>query len=172
MVISTSLKAQNALSGYDHSNYFWSGIHLASLRDTLEVELRNQGFWIDLTLPLLMHRVVEVANKFLNRDVYQPCDVNLRGRLAKSRKRNRHLVDPEDDEFVEDSSSESSSSPSEDESESSDEEEVVKPKSKGKRRDSPVKDENASKESKTEEKAVKPDENVQSNIEDLAVRFK
>ncbi len=172
MVISASLEARNALSGYDRSDYFWSGICLASLRDTLEVELRNQGFWIDLTLPPPMHRVVEVANKFLNRDVYQPRDVNLRGRLAKSRKRNRHLVDPEDDEFVEDSSSESSSSPSEDESESSDEEEVVKPKSKGKRHDSPVKDENASKESKTEEKAVKPDENVQSNIEDLAARFK
>ncbi len=172
MVISTSLKAWNALSGYDRSDYFWSGIRPASLRDALEVELRNQGFWIDLTLPPPMHRVVEVANKFLNQDVYQLHDVNLRGRLAKSWKRNRHLVDPEDDEFVEDSSSESSSSPSEDESESSEEEEVVKPKSKGKRRDSPVKDENASKESKTEEKAVKPDENVQSNIEDLAARFK
>src|SRR5258708_30745364 len=89
MVISASLEARNALSGYDRSDYFWSGIRPASLRDALEVELRNQGFWIDLTLPPPMHRVVEVANKFLNRDVYQPHDVNLRGRLAKSRKRNR-----------------------------------------------------------------------------------
>src|SRR5258708_36716650 len=66
MVISTSLEVQNALSGYDRSDYFWSGICPASLRDALEVELRNQGFWIDLTLPPPMHRVVEVANKFLN----------------------------------------------------------------------------------------------------------
>ncbi len=78
MVISTSLKAQNALSGYDRSNYFWSSIHLASLRDVLEVKLRNQGFWIDLTLPPPMHWVVEVANKFLNQDIYQLHNVNLR----------------------------------------------------------------------------------------------
>src|SRR6266436_1868055 len=52
MVISASLEARNALSGYDRSDYFWSGIRLASLRDALEVELRNKGFWIDLTLPL------------------------------------------------------------------------------------------------------------------------
>ena len=58
--------------------------------------------------------------------------------------------------------------PSENESESSDEEELIKPKSKGKRCDSPIKDKSVSKESKTEEKAVKPDENIQSNIEDLA----
>src|SRR5258708_13586910 len=84
MVISASLEAWNALSGYDHSDYFWSSICPTSLRDALEVELRNQGFWIDLTLPPLMHQVVEVANKFLNQDVYQPCDANLRGHLAKS----------------------------------------------------------------------------------------
>ncbi len=66
----------------------------------------------------------------------------------------------------------SSSLPSEDESRSSDEEEVIKPKSKGKRCNNPIKDESASKESKAEEKAVKPDVNVQSNIEDLAERFK
>src|SRR5258708_28914396 len=116
--------------------------------------------------------IVWLANKFLNRDVYQPHNVNLRGHLAKSQKRNRHLADCEDDEFVEDSSSESSSLPSEEESKSSDEEEVVKHKSKGKRCNSPIKDKNVSKESKTEEKAVKPDENVQSNIEDLAAQFK
>ena len=113
-----------------------------------------------------------MANKFLNQDIYQLHNVNLRGCLAKSQKRNRHLADSEDDEFVEDSSSESSSLPSEDESKSSDEEEVVKPKSKGKRCNSPIKDKNVSKESKTEEKAVKPDENIQSNIEDLAAQFK
>src|SRR5260221_11846450 len=88
-VISSSLEARNALSGYDRSDYFWSGIRPTSLRDALEDELRNQGFWIDLTLPPPMYRVVEVANKFLNRDVYQSRDVNLRGRLAKPRKRNR-----------------------------------------------------------------------------------
>ncbi len=66
MVISTSLKAQNALSGYDRSDYFWSGIWPTSLRDMLEIELRNQNFWIDLTLPPPMNHVVEVANKFLN----------------------------------------------------------------------------------------------------------
>src|SRR5258707_13937595 len=90
----------------------------------------------------------------------------------KTRKRNRCVADSNDEGSVEDSSSESSSLPSEDKSGSSDEEEVVKPKAKGKRRDSPIKDESASKESKAEEKAVKPDANVQSNIEDLAERFK
>ena len=69
-------------------------------------------------------------------------------------------------------SSESSSSSSEDESESSDDEEVVKSKSKGRKRDGPTKEENATKESKAEEKAVKLDTNVQSNIDDLAERFK
>ncbi len=172
MVISASLEAQNALSGYDCSDYFWSGIQPTSLRDVLEIELRNQNFWINLTLPLPMNRIIEVANKFLNQDIYQPRDVNLRGHLAKTRKWNRCLADSDDKGSVEDSSSESSSLPSEDESGSSDEEEVIKPKSKGKRCDSPIKDESVLKESKAEEKAVKLDANVQSNIEDLAERFK
>ena len=94
--------------------------------------------------------------------------MNLRGHLAKSQKWNRCLADSDNEETVEDSSSESSSSPSEDKSGLADEE-AVKPKSKGKRHDSPIKDKSVLKESKAEEKL---DANVQSNIEDLAERFK
>src|SRR5258708_23243956 len=85
-VISSSLEARNTLSGYDRSDYFWSGIRPTSLTDALEIELTYQHYWIDLTLPLPMNRVVEVANKYLNRDIYQLHDVNVRGRSAKSRR--------------------------------------------------------------------------------------
>ena len=55
LVISASLEAWNALSGYDHCDYFWSGIQLTSLQDALEVELKYQNYWTDLTLPLPMN---------------------------------------------------------------------------------------------------------------------
>src|SRR5260370_15484792 len=43
LVITRSLEARNALSGYDQNDYFWSGIHPTSLRDLLENELRARG---------------------------------------------------------------------------------------------------------------------------------
>jgi len=78
-----------------------------------------------LMLPPPMNHVIEVANKFLNQDIYQPHDTNLRGQSAKSWRRSRCTANS-NEETSEDSSSESSSSSSKDESESSDKEEVAK----------------------------------------------
>ncbi len=86
-------------------------------------------------LPPPMNRVIKVANKFLNQDIYQPHDTNLRGQSAKSQRQSRCTTNS-NEETSEDSSSESSSS-------SSDKEEVAKTKSKGKKWDSSTKEENA-----------------------------
>src|SRR6266436_4350312 len=97
LVISASLEARNALSGYDWDDYFWSGIQPTSLWDVLENELRSKDFWVDLTLPPSMNRVIEVATKFLNQDVYQPRGYSLHSRSIRGRKKKRSLVDSDEE---------------------------------------------------------------------------
>ena len=170
LVITSNLEARNALSGYDRNDYFWSGIQPESLRDVLENELRTKGLWVDLTLPPPMNRVIEVATKFLDRDAYLPRHIGKRAKSARDRKRRKNLVVSDEESSEDEDGSESSSSSAEEDSSSDEEEVEVKRKAKGKRGSSR---EDVPKESKSEEKTTaKSDPNVQSNIDDLAERFK
>ncbi len=93
MVITAGLEAQNALSAYDHDDYFWSGIRPTSLRDVLENELRVHDYWTDLTLLLPMNRVNEVAVKFLDQAIYHLRDVSsyLKWKSSKKKRCNSSL---------------------------------------------------------------------------------
>ncbi len=171
-VITASLEARNALSGYDRDDYFWSGIQPASLRDTLEIELRTKNLWVDHTMPPSMNQVVETAIKFLNRDAYQPWTVSSRPKSTRGRSSRRDP--PESDrESSDDTSDTSSSSSSSDEESSSDESESErKRKSTRKRTKNSVNDKSPSETKDDVTASIKPDQNTQSNIEDLAERFR
>ena len=171
-VITASLEARNALSGYDRDDYFWSGIQPASLRDTLEIELRTKNLWVDHTMPPSMNQVVETAIKFLNRDAYQPWTVSSRPKSTRGRSSRRDP--PESDrESSDDTSDTSSSSSSSDEESSSDESESErKRKSTRKRTKNSVNDKSPSETKDDVTALIKPDQNTQSNIEDLTECFR
>src|SRR5258708_23557804 len=159
------MEAGTSLDGYEHCDYFFFFKEEEGVRDAVEVELKYQNYWVDLTFPPPMNRVVEVANKYLNQDLYQPRDAILRGRSGKSQSRHKHLVDS--DESSTDSSFESSSSYDDNESKSSNDERIPKRKSKG-QRNGYSKEEHVPKSSKVKEKtAVKS-----PSIQDLAERFR
>ncbi|SRR5258708_5350140 len=165
------LDKRRALSKYDHDDYFWSGIQPTSLQNLLELELRSRELWTDQTLPPPMERVIEVATKHLECDSYQP-----RGRSLKTKSASlcgRHRCQEElEDEPEEDTDSESESSLEEGESESSDDEEPMNGKAR-KKKGKGAKLNGKAKEQKEEEQVPeKPDSAIQSNIEDLADRFK
>ena len=84
LVITAGLQA---LSAYNCNDCFWSGIRPTSLRDVLENELRTHDYWTDLTLPLPIDQVIEVAVKFLNRAIYHPRDVSLHLKWKSSKKK-------------------------------------------------------------------------------------
>jgi len=109
LVITASLEARNALSGYDRNDYFWSGIRPTSL-----------------TMPPSMGRVTEVATKFLQRDAYVPRYKKTRPKSVKDR--HKKYSAESDDESSEDEPSDSSeSSSSSSEEDSSDDDEPPKP---------------------------------------------
>ncbi len=165
------LEKCQALSEYDHNNYFWSGIQPTSLRNLLELELRSRELWTNQTLPPSMERVIEVATKHLERDSYQPRGRGLKTKLASSCGRHRHQEESED-ESEEDTDSESESLSEEGESESSDDEETTNRKAR-KKKGKGVKLNRKVKELKEEEQVPeKPNLAIQLNIEDLADRFK
>ena len=169
-VIAKSLEKRQALSTYDRDDYFWSGIQPISLREILEVELKNKNFWKDITVPPPMDRVVEVALVYLNREAYQPRDISLRSRLAK-RKTKKKVIDDSEEESSEGSSEEDEGSETDESSSDSEMDEPVDRKKSVKKKSS-VREEN-SKEVKMEvQTSPKSDPVVQSNIEDLAERFK
>ena len=72
---------------YDRDDYFWSGIRPTSLRDVLENKLRAHDYWTDLTLPLPIEWVIEVAVKFLNRAIYHPRDISSCSKWKSSKKK-------------------------------------------------------------------------------------
>src|SRR5260370_21536720 len=121
-------------------------------------------------MPLPMAKVIEIVVKFLNRDMYQPCNIDLCSKLVRGRKK-RKEVDLEEDSS-EESEEESSSLESEvDSALSLDEESVERRKLGGKKKG--VMKIHTVQESKEEAKAVPvSDPNVQSNIEDLTKHFK
>src|SRR5258708_7365489 len=133
-----------------------------------------------------MNHVIEVATKFLNQDVYQPRGYSLHSRSIRGRKKKRSLVDSDEESEVEESSGTSSESSDE---ESSDDEELVLKKKKLRNRMREDNSESESKRSSGRRKDVRRDEglkeprgkekgltksepNIQSNIEDLAERFR
>src|SRR5260221_6491976 len=165
------LDKRRALSKYDHNDYFWSGIQPTSLRNLLELELRSRELWTDQTLPPSMERVIEVATKHLEHDLYQPRGRGSKTKSASSCGRHRHQEESED-ESEEDTDSELESLLEEGESELSDDEETTNGKAR-KKKGKGVKLNRKAKELKEEEQVPeKPDLAIQSNIEDLADRFK
>ncbi len=126
------LDKHQALSEYDRDNYFWSGIQPTSLRNLLELELRSRELWTDQTLPPPMERVIEVATKHLECDLYQPRGRSSKTKLASSRGRHRHQEESED-KPEEDTDSESESLSEEGESELSDDEEPMNGKARKKK---------------------------------------
>src|SRR5258708_18810260 len=171
LVITAGLQAQSAISAYDCNDYFWSGIRPTSLRDVLENELRACNYWTDLTLPLPIEQVIEVAVKFLNRAIYHPRDVSLHSKW-KSAKKKRCDSSLSESELSDDGASDLSTSSSEDElSSDKDEDEPDKKKKSTKKKSRVEKCEKSAKESKEEEKPSS-EPIVTPNIEDLAERFK
>ncbi len=175
-VITKGLEAQNALSDYNWDDYFWSGICPTGLRGVLETELRTRDYWTDLTLPLPMGRVIEVAVKFLNRAMYQPRDVDSRSKWMRSRRRKRDSLASASDSLDEAVTDSSASSVVEESSSEEDDDKIEERKKSGKKKSHvekrvEEKKDKGVKESKEEEKPV-VDQNVQSNIEDLADCFK
>src|SRR5258708_6054415 len=167
LVITAGLEAQNALSVYDKDNYFWSGIRPKSLQDILENELRVRDYWTDLTLPPPIDRVTEVAVKFLNRAIYQPRDVSLRSKWTRSKKKRKDSSSSESESSDEMASDSSASSKGEESSDDEDNDDTEERKKAGKKKS---REKNA-KEPKDEERPA-TDQHVQTNIEDLANRFK
>ena len=167
LVITAGLEARNALSVYDKDDYFWSGIRPKSLRDILENELRARDYWTDLTLPPPIDRVTEVAVKFLNRAIYQPRDVSLHSKWTRSKKKRKDSLSSESESSDEMASDSSASSKGEESSDDEDDDDTEERKKAGKKKS---REKNA-KEPKDEEKPA-TDQHVQTNIEDLADRFK
>ncbi len=121
--------------------------------------MRSRELWTDQTLPPLMERVIEVATKHLERDSYQPRGRGSKTKSASSCRRHRHQ------EELEDKSEEG-------ESKSSDDEETMNGKAR-KKKGKGMKLNRKVKEQKEEDQVPeKPGLAVQSNIEDLADRFK
>ena len=175
-VITKGLEARNALSDYDWDDYFWSGIHPTSLRGVLEMELRTRDYWTDLTLPPPMGRVIEVAVKFLNRAMYQPRDVDSQSKWMRSRRKKRDSSASASDSLDEAVTDSLASSVVEELSSEEDDDEIEERKKSGKKKSHvekrvEEKKDKGIKELKEEEKPV-VDQNVQSNIEDLADCFK
>src|SRR5258708_18085561 len=83
-VIMASLEKRQALSVYDHDDYFWSGIQPTSLHNILELELRSQNLWMDRTLPPSMGHVINVATSQLECTAYQPQGRSLRTKSVNS----------------------------------------------------------------------------------------
>jgi len=119
-------------------------------------------------LPPSMNQVIETATKFLNHDTYQPRDVTSRSKLTRGRKSRRDSAESDEDSSDDNSTIPSSSSSSDEELSSDEDESERKRKSsrKGKKRS----DEKETKEN--EKPSDKVDPPVQSNIEDLAERFR
>jgi len=156
---------------YDRDDYFWSGIRPTSLRDVLENKLRAHDYWTDLTLPLPIEWVIEVAVKFLNRAIYHPRDVSSRSKW-KSAKKKRHDSSLSESESSDDGASDSSASSSEDELSSDEDEDEPDEKKKSTKKKSRVeKCKKSTKESKEEEKPSS-EPIATPNIEDLAECFK
>ncbi len=153
LVITAGLQARSAISAYDCDDYFWSGIRPTSLRDVLENELRAHDYWTDLTLPLPIERVIEVAVKFLNRAIYHLRDVSLCLKWKSTKKKR------------------CDSSLSESESSDEDGDEPDEKKKSTKKKGRAEKHEKSAKESKEEEKPSS-EPIATPNIEDLAERFK
>ncbi len=174
-VIMRGLEARNALSEYNRDNYFWSGICPTSLRDILENELRTRDYWMDLTLPPPMDRVIEVAVKFLNRAMYQLRDVSPRLKWLESRKKRRDSLISES-ELLDDKESDSSVLSIEDKLSSEEDNVKIEERKKSGRKKSHAekrgkdKKDKSGNESKDEEKPA--DQNAKSNIEDLTEHFK
>ena len=159
------------MSEYDRNDYFWSGIQPTSLRNLLELELRSRELWTNQTLPPLMEQVIEVATKHLECDSYQPRGRGSKTKSASSHGRHRCQEESED-ESEEDTDSETESSLEEGESELSDDDETMNRKAR-KKKGKGAKLNGKAKEQKEEDQVPeKPDSAVQSNIEDLADRFK
>ena len=177
LVITAGLEARDALSGYDKDDYFWSGIRPTSLRKVLENELRARDYWTDLTSPPPADRVIEVAVKFLDRAIYQPRDVSSRSKWIMKKKKKRSDSSDSESESSDNGASDSSESSAEEEEESEEEDEDVEErrkstKKKGREEKKRVeRRERGTKESKEEEKPP-TDHPTQTNIEDLAERFR
>src|SRR6266436_2555890 len=156
---------------YDRDDYFWSGIRPTSLRDVLENELRARDYWTDLTLPLLIEWVIEVAVKFLNRAIYHLRDVSLCLKW-KSTKKKRCDSSLSESESSDNGASDSSASSSEDKlSSDEDGDEPDEKKKSTKKKGRAEKHEKSAKESKEEEKPSS-EPIATPNIEDLAECFK
>ena len=134
----------------------------------LENELRVHNYWTDLTLPPPNERVMEVTVKFLNQVIYHLREVSMHLKWAKGKKKRRGSLSSES-ESSDNEVSDLSISSSEEELSSEDEDE----ESEEKKKSSKKKDrwEKSPKEPKDKEKSLS-EPNVQSNIEDLAERFK
>src|SRR5258708_38651601 len=104
-------------------------------------------------MPPSMNQVVEMAIKFLNRDAYQPWTASSHPKLTRGRSGRRD--------------------PPESDRESSDESESErKRKSTRKRTKNSVNDKSPSETKDDVMASIKPDQNTQSNIEDLAEHFR
>src|SRR5258708_6581946 len=166
-----SLEKHQALSVYDHDDYFWSSIQPTSLCNILELELRSQNLWMDQTLPPLMGHVIDVATSQLECTAYQPRGRSLRTKSANSQGRMKCAAEMEDSS-EENSESELSSSSKDEESNSSEEESSLKVRSKRKKGNG-RKEEGVTKDPKLDEReSKKPELAVQLNIKDLVERFK
>src|SRR5258708_33643401 len=118
-----------------------------------------------------MEQVIEVATKHLECKLYKDGGRGLKTKLARSCGRHRHQEESED-ESEEDTDCESESASEEAESELLDDEETMNGKAR-KKKGKGVKLNGKAKEQKEEDRVPeKPNLAIQSNIEDLADRFK
>jgi len=116
-----------------------------------------------------MNRVVEVATKLLNHDAYTPRNTSRRSKFLKDRKAKRHVAESDDESSDNESSSSSSSSSSSEEDSSSSDEDEPYTRTRLRGRKKRMVREDVLEDAKNDEIS---DSNVQTNIDDLAERFK
>ncbi len=137
----------------------------------LENELRTHDYWTDLTLPLPIDQVIEVAVKFLNRAIYHPRDVSLHSKWKSSKKKRCNSSLSESESSDEGASNLSTLSLEDELSSDKDKDEPDKKKKSTKKKSQAEKCKKSTKESKDEEKPSS-EPIATPNIEDLAEHFK
>ena len=135
---------------------------------SIELELKTQKHWVDMQLLPVMDKVEEVALVYLDHAAYHPQDDNQHIKMEKSkRKKKKKVVEESEDESEESSDVESTDKSSSDEESSDDEEKELKGKKKKNKKKTSVKESSAK-----ESTVPKADPVTQSNMDDLAKRFK
>ena len=173
LVIASSLDERCALSEYNQDDYFWSGIKPASLRKSLERELKVSLSWVDLSCPPPLEEVLKAAQGHLKHDLYQVREYLPGGARAKTVKKRRGSDNDSEDELEGSDSSEleSSSDEGEDESDTESDHKARKKKAKKLGEKLEVKGDEPSEVKGVLGTTPKGDLNVQSNIDDLTERF-